>query len=376
MIATDAIGGPGKGLFQFLKHLPPDRANYVLCNFEVEGRPHGQFIQEAHRRRLNLMLLTQKRTIDPGLVLQARRIVREHGIDVVQTHGYKSHVIGFVLRLMCGTRWIAFAHGFTDDDWKIRLYNRIDLAVLRGADRVVTVSASTKALLVANGVREKKIRLIYNAIESNDDNPGTPAEELRRRLGIRRGEQVVGVIGRLSPEKGQTVFLRALARAARVCPDVKALLIGDGQDRSMLEDYCRDHGLSGRVIFTGYRENIADYYRVLDVLVLPSLSEGLPNTVLEAMSFGIPVIATRVGGVPEIIQRDEGVLVDPGDHDALADRMAELLQNESLRKTIGERGRGSLHPRFAPDHRARQILSVYDELLPAAGERTVSNVNV
>jgi glycosyltransferase involved in cell wall biosynthesis len=277
---------------------------------------------------------------------------------------------------MCGTRWIAFAHGFTDDDWKIRLYNRIDLAVLRGADRVVTVSASTKALLVANGVREKKIRLIYNAIESNDDNPGTPAEELRRRLGIRRGEQVVGVIGRLSPEKGQTVFLRALARAARVCPDVKALLIGDGQDRSMLEDYCRDHGLSGRVIFTGYRENIADYYRVLDVLVLPSLSEGLPNTVLEAMSFGIPVIATRVGGVPEIIQRDEGVLVDPGDHDALADRMAELLQNESLRKTIGERGRGSLHPRFAPDHRARQILSVYDELLPAAGERTVSNVNV
>lgn len=363
MIATDPIGGPGKGLFQFLAHSSRDEFDYVLCNFDVKNRPFGQFIETARRNRLNLVLLRQRATLDPGLITQARRIVLEHDINVIQTHGYKSNVIGMFLRRLCGRPWIGFAHGFTDENWKVRLYNRIDRAALRRADLIVTVAESTKKLLASNGLPEAKIRLIYNAIDPSEIAPKAPAEEVRRRHGLSSSHKVVGVIGRLNPEKGQMVFLRAMATTIRGCPEAKALIIGDGQDRPALERFCRERGLDEHVLFLGYQASVADYYQILDLLVLPSLSEGLPNTVLEAMSFGVPVLATAVGGVPEIIEKDNGVLVPPNDPDALADGMVELLRNDAVRRRIGQAGRSSLYPRFAPDERVRRIVELYNEVL-------------
>ena len=374
MIATDPIGGPGKGLFQFLRHFPREAGDYLLCNFYLKNRPIGQFVAEAQRTGLKLILLNQRARIDPGLILQAGRIVREHGINLVQTHGYKTHLIGLFLRLIWGTPWIAFAHGYIQGGWKVRLYNWLDRAVLRYADRIVTVSESMTSLLVRHDVRPDKIRLVYNAIESDGAESPTGAAGVRERHGVPARDRVVGVIGRLSPEKGQLVFLNALRIARRSCPDVTALLIGEGEDQALLERYCRDHELASRVVFTGYRENVAEYFQALDLLVLPSMSEGLPNVVLEAMSFGVPVLATRVGGVPEIIGNDNGVMVPAGDAEALAKNMVELLQNDSLRASIGAEGRRSLHPRFSPEHRARQILAVYRELLDGqAGQPAASS---
>jgi glycosyltransferase involved in cell wall biosynthesis len=363
LIATDPIGGPGKGLFQFLKYAPGNAFDYLLCNFNVKDRPEGKFIQEARRRKLNLMLLDQRTMIDPHLIFEARKIVLEQGIDLIQTHGYKSHLIGFFLRLFCRSPWIAFAHGYTYGNWKMRLYNRMDLLLLRFADRVVAVSDATRRLLERNGVPAEKIELIYNAIDPDDAGSQADAAEVRRRHGLAPDQKVIGVIGRFNPEKGQGIFLKAMKKVVQHCPEVKALLIGDGPDQTELERYCREYGLRDRVVFTGYQENISDYYQILDLLVLPSLSEGLPNTVLEAMSFAVPVVATSVGGVPEVIEKENGVLVPPNDPEALAKGMIELLQNESLRKTIGSKGRTSLHPRFAPDHRVEKIIALYHELL-------------
>ena len=363
LIATDAIGGPGKGLFQFLKYAPREAFDYTLCNFKVTNRPMGQFIQEARRNNLNLVLLNQRATIDPNLVMQAQRVIREHGINLIQTHGYKSNVLGFLLRAICRRPWIGFAHGYTDDNWKIRLYNRIDKAVLKYADQIVTVSDSLRLSLIRSGIPKDKIRLIYNAIELTDLRPATEAPEVRKRHDISTDQRVVGVIGRLSPEKGQLVFLQAMVRTVKSCPNVIALIIGEGQDLAMLQDYCREKDLSDQVVFVGYQENIDEYYQVLDLLVLPSLSEGLPNVMLEAMSFGIPVLATSVGGIPEIIDNKNGILVRPNDPTSLAERMIELLRNDELRMAIGSRGKSSLYPRFAPDQRVGRIIGMYEELL-------------
>ena len=366
LIATDAIGGPGKGVFQFLKHFPGEAGEYFLCNFSLKNRPAGQFIEQARQNNLNLMLLNQRTAFDPGLVWQARRLVREQGVNLIQTHGYKSNVLGCILRAASRIPWIAFAHGYTDDNWKMRLYNHLDRSVLRYADRVVTVSKATSDLLIRTGVPQAKIRVIYNAVEAPAAGRAATPPEIRRQHGIAVDQKVIGVIGRLNPEKGQMIFLRAMKIVIGRCPHVKALLIGDGQDRSRLERYCLENGLTDHVVFTGYRENVADYYQILDLLVLPSLSEGLPNTVLEAMSFGVPVVATGVGGLPEIIEGENGVMVPAGDPQVLATQIIDLLQNDTRRAAIGLSGRRSLHPRFAPDHRARQILDVYDELLLAA----------
>ena len=364
MIATGPIGGPGKGLFQFLKHAPANAFDYVLCNFDVRYKPGGsQFVTEAQRNGFNLVLLRQRLTIDPYLVLQARRMAVEHGINLIQTHAYKSNVIGFLLKVLCGLPWIGFAHGYTDDNPKVRIYNRIDRAVLRYADRVVAVSHAMKTLLIKHGLPAEKIQVIYNGIDKGGAAFLESSDTIRQRHGLSPKQKIVGVIGRLNPEKGQMVFLKAMEQTALKCPEARALLLGDGQERALLERYCHEHGLGDRVIFTGYRENIADYYQLFDLLVLPSLSEGLPNVALEAMSFGIPVLATAVGGVPEVIQNGNGILVPPGDPEALSERMTELLGNHSLRQTIGLKGKDSLYPRFSPTHRARQILNLYAEVL-------------
>jgi glycosyltransferase involved in cell wall biosynthesis len=363
IIATDIIGGPGKGLFQFFKHAPAGEFDYILCNFNVRNRPFGQFINEAHRKNLNLVLLNQHATIDPSLLFQARKVLLETGANIVQTHGYKSNLIGFLLRRVCSHPWIGFAHGYTDDSNKIRFYNMLDRAVLGYADRVVTVSGSTKRLLVRSGVKESRISLIYNAVDPDEDKPTLDSHVVKKNYGIRVGQKVVGVVGRLNPEKGQLVFLKAFRSVLKIFPDVKALIIGDGQDRRNLEDYCKQNGMDGNVVFTGYQENMANFYQVLDILVLPSLSEGLPNAVLEAMSFGVPVVAASVGGVPEVIYDENGVLVPPGDHEALADRMTKLLRNDQLRQALGVKGRNSLYPNFSPSYRAQQIVELYKDLL-------------
>lgn len=372
MIAAGEISGPGKGVFQFLEHAPAGAFEYVLCNFDVRQRPAGQFIEEALRRKLNLRLLRQRMPLDPALITQALSVIREHDINVIQTHGYKSNAIGFVLRMLCRCPWIGFAHGYIDDNRRNRIYNRVDRLVLRKADRVVAVSGSMKALLARHGVPEGKISVVHNAIDPKAAVPGASRDEVLRRHGLAPDDLVVGVIGRLNPEKGQMIFLRAMEKAARAAPGVKALIIGDGQDRPALENFCRETGLAGRVLFLGYQDKVADYYQILDLLVLPSLSEGLPNTILEAMSFGIPVLASEVGGVPEVIENGNGVMVPPGDAEALAAGMIKLLGDRALRQAIGSKGRQSLVPRFAAAGRAQRIAGLYEELLagPAAAQMT------
>lgn len=370
IIATQEIGGPGKGVLQFLKHAPAGAFEYVLCNFDVKNVPAGQFVDEAGRRKLNLSLLRQRFPFDPQLIVQARRLAREREINVVQTHGYKSNTIGFFLRLLCGLPWIGFAHGYIDDNSRrSRLYNRIDRSVLRRADRVVAVSESMKALLTQYGLSEDKIRVIHNAIDPADTAAGMSAQETRRSHGLTHTQRIIGVVGRLSPEKGQIIFLRAMEKVAARLPEVKALIIGDGRDRPMLEEFCREKRLGNHVLFLGHQERIGDYYQLLDLLVSPSLSEGLPNNLLEAMSFGVPVLATAVGGVPEVIHDGNGMIVPPNDSAMLAEKMIELLENGPLRRTMGLTGQKTVHARFAPEKRAQRIVNLYAEVLPPRAAR-------
>ena len=367
MIAAEEISGPGKGVLQLVEHAAASAFEYVLCNFDPKGRPAGEFefVHQAQRKQLNLRLLKQQRAFDLNLVVQARRLVREYDVSLIQTHGYKSNTIGVALRMLCRRPWIGFAHGFIDDSKKNQLYNSIDRWALRRADRVVAVSRSMKELLVRHGVAANKVRVVHNAIALNESVPSASREEIRGRHGIAADEKVIGVIGRLNPEKGQRVFLKAMEQTVRKVSGVKALIIGDGQDRAMLEELCRRSGLADRVLFLGYRKDVADYYPAIDLLVQPSFSEGLPNTVLEAMSFGVAVLATAVGGVPEVIQGDNGVLVPANDADALATKMIQLLSDAALRRAIGANGRSSLHPRFSAETRVREIVGLYDELLSA-----------
>lgn len=364
IIATGATEGPTRGLFQLVERSNILGFNYSLCNFNATfiKAENVDFFKRARKRHISTHVIQQKWMFDPNVFYQADKIRRDQNCNIVQTHGYKPNVIGFLLKCLRLTPWLAFAHGYTDDNWKIRAYNRIDMMVLRFADKIIAVSTSMKRKLVASGIKSSKIRVIHNAVDKSELKPKLNREKIKRSLGIDMSQLVIGVVGRLSPEKGHILFLRAFRNVLSKLPETTALIIGDGQERKKLREFCATAGLADNVIFTGNVSNVSDYYQSMDILVIPSLSEGLPNVLLESMVLGIPVVASSVGGIPEVIDEDSGILVPPGDHVRLGKEIVNLLRDRPRMEIISKKAKNVIAESFQPEQRAECIASIYSTM--------------
>ncbi len=365
VIATDIIGGPGKGLFQFLRFSDHRRFDYLLCNYDRAGWTgyRNDFLDMARDQGIQVHRFYQRFTIDPLLVLQAYRTIKANGINIVQTHSYKSNILGFLLKRMFGIPWIAFAHGYTGENKKVALYNRLDLWCYQYADLAVVVSDPLKRLLQSKGTHPQRIIKLPNAVDRRELTPQTEPQVLREKWSIDAERPVIAVIGRLSPEKGQMVFLQAFQEAGKRIEGLQALIIGDGQELENLQQFCRENGMAEDVIFTGHVTNVGDYYRLIDLLVIPSYSEGLPNVLLEAMALGVPVVSTKVGAVGEVLQGMEENMVTPGDHYALAERISTFLADPDLKQRSTTKAGKIITRRYNPKMRAERLVSLYDRIL-------------
>jgi glycosyltransferase involved in cell wall biosynthesis len=359
-LAADRLTGPAKGLFQLFGHAARAPWDFVLGLFHLRGMgPVRECIQEANRLGVPYVILEQTRRFDLGLVWRAYRVVRAHGITLLQSHSYKGHLLCLLLRPLSRLPWIAFAHGWTDENRRIRLYNRLDFRLLRYPDRVVAVSDSVRRRLETKGVPSSRITVIPNAVEIGAGDPPQADGRWRGSLGIPEGMPVLSVIGRLSPEKGQDVFLEACRLAAQKDCKFVGVLVGEGPWEDELRARAKTLGLELRVRFAGHCQDVAPVYAASDVIVIPSRSEGLPNVLLEAMASGKPVVATRVGGIPEVLSDGvNGWLVPPEDPVRLGDAMAALLADTQLRHVLGDRACLDAR-RFSPQARAERILAVY-----------------
>jgi len=366
IFAASFTGGPGRGLLQLIKHAPSFSFDYTLCNFNavyVDGG-NNRFYEAAKASGIHVNLVDQYFPIDPTLLLRVLKTHHLYQNNIVQTHGYKPNIIGLFLKTFRKIPWIGFAHGYTDDNRRIKLYNRIDAFVLRFADAVITVSSSMKVLLIQKGICPDKIHVIRNAMDRAELRPMQSVETIKSELGITTGQDIIGVIGRLGPEKGQIVFLESFSQILKHHANVIALIVGDGQDKDRLVEYCREKHMAENVRFVGHVDNISDYYQIMDMLVIPSYSEGLPNVLLEAMAFEIPVVATAVGGIPEVINSNNGILVPPGDATRMAREVLRLLKDKQLSKQIQRNICEFLDSSFyQPELRAQKIAEIYRQVL-------------
>lgn len=365
LIATKIIGGPGKGLFQLLKESGNELFEYRLCNFQPRYKKNlsNDFYNYAERAGIIVEYLRQDMVIDPILVLRSLSLVRKWGCNVIQTHGYKSNILGFFLKMIMGTPWIGFAHGYTSDNKKMKVYNWIDQHVLRFADRVVAVSERMKFLLTEKGVHKKKVKVIKNAVDPSEIKATASLSRIRRDIGINEGDSVIGVVGRLNPEKGHIVFLEAMKMVVESLPSCKALIVGEGQERKRLEQFCRENGIDSKVRLLGHKLSIGNYYQLMDLVVIPSFSEGLPNVLLEAMILGIPVVATNVGGIPEVLNDENGVIIPPGNADFMRKEIVDILRDEKRCRRISENAKTTAMTSFRPEVRANKIIQLYYEVL-------------
>jgi glycosyltransferase involved in cell wall biosynthesis len=309
------------------------------------------------------------------------RLIRALRPDVVHTHTAKAGAVGRAAAVLAGPRRrpvvVHTFHGHVLRGYFGRagtlLFRAIETALARATDRLVAVSPEVRDELVGLGVaaadRFSVIRLGIE-LEPRVAFAGDTAE-LRRRHGVGAETFVVGWFGRMTAVKRTDDLLAALAALRGRGVDGVLLLVGDGDDRARLEQRAHDLGLARSCLFLGYQEDVAPWYALCDAVALTSASEGTPVTIIEALAAGRPVVATDVGGVPDVVDEGEsGFLVAPGDTEALAERLELLARDPERRASMGAAGRERVLRRYAVERLVDDVDALYRELLGATTSAT------
>lgn len=268
-------------------------------------------------------VLRESGTLDRRPWKEIERIVTEQKPDIVETHGYKPNVMASLMLRRAKVPWVAFYHGRTSTNLRVRMYHQLDRFAMSRATKIVTVSEGVRSHFRPSD--RARVEVIENAVPSEKE-PTVRREDARRSFDLPVEDTLIGVVGRLSHEKGQDVFVRAMATVAKGNPGRLALLVGDGSYRSRLQSLADEVGIADRIRFLGHVQNITDLYRALDLLVIPSRSEVFPNVLLEAAMAEVPIVATSVGGIPWIADGLPSIrLVRPEDHKGMADAIDRIL---------------------------------------------------
>jgi glycosyltransferase involved in cell wall biosynthesis len=366
IIEASTITGPAKNLLEFARRSADFGVITTIATFTRE-EAENQFTQTvralaARSKGVALETIPERGPFDVEVPRALRALAVRVRPDILQTHAVKSHFLARVAGLPSHAPWIAFHHGYTWPTLKARAYNQLDRWSLRSADKVLTVSVPFRDELTAFGVRSERIEIIHNAIPAGwGARACEPSEAavLRAAVGIPPERKVILIVGRLSREKDHLTLLEAVHRLREtVAPHL--VVVGDGPERPRVEERVRTLGLGYHVTFTGQQSSAEPWYGIADVAVLSSLSEGSPNALLEAMATNVPVVATAVGGIPEIVTNEESaLLVKPGDPGAMSAAITRLLTEPGLADRLKKRSRELIAERHEPESRARRLVSIY-----------------
>ena len=342
LIWSLGLGGAEQVVIRLASAL--DRARFepvIICLNEP-----GAFAPQATQAGIEVVAVRKRGPLDLGALVRLARLLRERRLQIVHTHLWGANFWGRVAARLAGVPVIV-ATEHNVDTWKRWHHFVLDRWLARRTTHLVAVSQQVKAFYEAHGVGRGRWRVVYNGIDSSLARP-RGRRAAYQALGIGTTEPVVGWIGRLVPAKAPEVFLDAVARAAKTLPALKVLVVGDGPSRAAVEAHARRRGLEQSIRFTGVRQDVPELLAGMDALVFSSEREGLSMAMLEAMTSGVPVVATRVGGTPELIEDGvSGLLVEPGRPEELAGRLLELLQDRTRAEQIRQAARARVEREFS-----------------------------
>ncbi|MBL4763617.1 MAG: glycosyltransferase [Gammaproteobacteria bacterium] len=353
------IGGTEQVIRNLIEGLDPDQfISSVLC---IDGEV-GPWGKELQKKGVEHFCLTRKPGFDLNLIKAIRKLIKHHKFDIIHCHQYTPYTYGWFGSIFTNTPIIFTEHGRFHPDSsspKRKLIN--PLLQLRTAAITAISKATKQALVEFENFNEQKIDVIYNGIE---DTVVTPSASLRTELGINSDDIVFGTISRLDPIKNQTMMLRAFKQAKDANNKLRLLIVGDGPSKKELHDLTKELELTDSVIFTGFQPNPQAYLALMDVFLLPSFSEGTSMTLLEAMSFSIPSIATSVGGTPEILKHQStGILSESDDTNELTQAMTALTEDPTLRVEYGKNARNRYETKFPLAVMTKNYQILYNRVL-------------
>ena len=360
LLATGGNGGAQESYTGLLLRL--DRSRYDVRALSLSS---GSAVQRL--RALGVAVEVIDATDDEVAVRELAGWLRREEIDLVHAHMYRAEVIGTRAAVAAGVPVIvATVHSS-------RVRSPEDVALLASLtpmmDRLIVPSDSIAHKVRCEGRDGARFAVVPNGVDLSRFTAPAPASAVRADFGIPADAPLVGVVARVEVEKGHRYLLDAWPVILRRAPDAWLLIVGEGSEADARRGQAASLGRAGRrVVFTGRREDISALTAELSVAVLPSLREAQGISILEAMARRVPVVASAVGGIPEVVSPGvDGLLVPPADPDALADAVGSLLSDPGLRRRIAEAGYRTVADRFSIDAQVKRIEAVYDEELARAG---------
>jgi glycosyltransferase involved in cell wall biosynthesis len=366
LIATNFYGGPEKQILEHLKRLNSDRFQGILASF-LEGGHLNETLEQAGLTGLKNFGIPMSSRFDIRGLWKLIQLLKYEKIDLLCTHGYKSTVLGWWAGRRVGIPVVAFSRGYTAENAKVAFYEWLDRRFLKRGNGIIFVSEGQRKRLESFGITGRRSWVVRNAVaieSSRDSLSGEFRKEILERLGIPNAMQMVVSAGRLSPEKGHRFLVEAVGMLQGNINDTHFVFCGDGPCQKELESRAKTIGVSETCHFIGFRRDLKEIFQAMDLLVLPSLTEGLPNVVLEAFACAKPVVATNVGGVPEIVEDGvNGALVPPGRADLLAEAVKNSLAAPEKRRRMGEAGYQKVKSEFSFESQTEKLEAIYSEVL-------------
>jgi glycosyltransferase involved in cell wall biosynthesis len=371
LIATNFYGGPEKQIVEHLIRLDKNFYRGTIASF-LEGQRPNETLEWAKTIGLTHHGIPMSGPIDIRAQWKLNRLLLQEKVDLLCAHGYKACIMGWLAGLRLKIPILAFSRGYTAEDIKVAFYEWLERRVIGRLAGIVFVSEGQKKKLESFGVRVQKNWVVHNAVAIVSRVEGQSTEihgTICKRLGIPENSKMIVTAGRLSPEKGHRFLVEAFWKMSKEVRDTFIIFCGDGPCRKALEKQAHKLGIRKQCRFPGFRHDLNEIFKVMDLLVLPSLTEGFPNVILEAFACAKPVIATNVGGVPEIVEDGvNGVLVPPRRSDLIAKAIEKCLASPQRAKKMGEAGYRKVESDFTFEHQTRRLEQIYQDIMSERGK--------
>jgi len=326
--------------------------------------PHIELAEIAQSHHIDTKIFDCCGQFDVRTLFALRCFLTRNKVGILHSHGYKADFYAMLATRFKKISLLATCHPWNETEYslKARLYARLDRVLLRNFDKIVAVSDEIRRDLLASGISESKVSIIDNGIDIQRFAISYNKNEIRKKFNIRGETQVIGTIGRLTKEKGHLLFIQAARMLRETFPNTFFIVVGDGPLRKKLQKKSVELGLQNHLLFMGIRKDIPKLLAVMDIFVLPSLSEGLPMVLLEAMAARKPIVATNVGAISKAITHNKsGILVRANVHD-LKEGIAALLCHKDKCRSLAKKGYEKVTREFSSEHMAQKYIEIYEQL--------------
>jgi glycosyltransferase involved in cell wall biosynthesis len=363
IISSGGMYGAEAVILNLSRTLNDGRHRSMLGVFSNVSNPNLQLHEIALEEGIESHLISCDGQIDRTAIANIRELAARTGTDVVHAHGFKADIYVYLALGGTKTPFVSTCHTWYDNNLVVSLYGVADRFVLRKFARVVAVSDEVRRRLLKAGVHGDAIRLIRNGIDLRPFDNATPS----LRDSTSESALIVGLIGRLSIEKGIDIFLRAAARVLVEFPSARFVVVGEGPDKDKLEQLVDQLNIRGSVSMLGRRSDMPSVYASLDVMVSSSRQEGLPIAMLEGMASGLPLVATAVGEVPTVVVDGQtGLLVPAEDVDSLTEGILSLLRDPEMRVRLGAAAKQRVEDEYSAARMTADYLRVYADAIESS----------